>query len=298
MKNLIFTVCCLAIVSGCQPHEGSQTHNVTGVADVSQATGYEAEQPVPEPDQAGYQEYQEQRFGSSCEVERDADGTFLSVGSRPTFDSSLKVGDTAYVFTSLNVQKGSTKSQRRMTIREISKDKVVNEMSLLSMSYLDLKEILAKPLVESQDCEISSGPEIVSCTDNKKDLEAMKEFFTSDGYNLIKKNPDVNLAECSISNPTSTTSQISKGTYQIEGEEKIPAYQEIQETKGVVECQGFEVGEGTVVSVAVSSLKVNAFPSDFTGASGCGGTVIFRSTVAKVGDQVLSSSRFELKPQK
>ncbi len=274
--------------------------NLIETANVSEVPNFEVTRLVPRPNESGYAGYMEGRFGSSCQVQRNSAGQIVAYKEKQGFDSSLKIGDSAYVSTQLSNQEGHRKMEEKYEVHAISDLKARIDRTYMSMDLEQAGgEILTRAVKEFDHCLWIDGQ--ISCDGIDRSLEDYRPNMTAQGFEYLKSHPGGKFESCTIENQATTVSSKTElGQLKLQDGKKIEAFLTTQTVRGPVTCQDQIMGEGEMVTYSIASLAVKAIPSmgDRNGQlSTCGGVTVLKSHVVTIAGKVVDSYRFEqLKP--
>lgn len=280
--------------------KGSETTstptNLVEVSDSSDFRNFKSMTLVPNSQNSGYQNYLEERFGSSCRVVRNHRGEIIEKYDSRQFDPSLQNSDVAFYTMKHENQIESFQQEFQLQVRNINPQSLRLFRTMLSMNQLITKtEFLRLPLTQPLSCR-----DPYSCVDqNPPDLGVLNSVLTTSGYNYYLQHRTFEVRGCEIRTTGHVVSTISKGRMQLQSGQDIEAYQTVESDYGPVYCMGQYYGIGESKTVTIQSLDVKAIP-DLNRLTNvyyhtCGGALVAKSRVVRIDDKVIDSVRFEMK---
>jgi hypothetical protein len=292
----------LAVAVACSKKSGADAQTPEGpqnfveVADVSKIPNFEAQGVAPSPQEAGYGQYAEARFGKSCQVQRNQAGAITAYNDVLGFDRSLNVEDTTYVTVHLSNQSGSRHMQQNYLVKSIQDFKTRVVRTTYSMSSPEAGgEILLSPVNEYENCVFVNNE--ISCLEENKSIDEFRGNMTAQGFDYLKSHSGGETASCSIRTPSGPTeSKTEFGRLRLQNGQSIHAFLTTEVVRGPVICGTQILGEGQVISYEVTSLAVKSIPAIREikdGLQTCGGAKVISSHVIQVGGKVIESYRFE-----
>ncbi len=266
------------------------------LSDVSDFKNFQVTSLVPNSQNTGYQEYLEERYGSSCRVIRNSKGQIIEKSDLRYFDPSLSNTDVVFYSIQMQNQEETVQKEMSLQIRNANQYSVRLFKTTVSMVVPQSGgELFRLPLTNLLDC---SDP--YRCMEpNPPDLGIMRSVLNDNGYNYYIRKQTLSPRTCQVQATGEIVTTISKGKMKLHSGAEIDAYQTVESDFGPVYCNGRFMGHGESKTVSIHSLNIKPIPGFGLFAKvhpySCGGALVAESRIIKLQDRIIDSIKFEQK---
>lgn len=268
--------------------------NLIELSDSSDFKNFQVTSLVPNSQNDGYQEYLEERYGSSCRVVRNSKGQIIEKSDIRAFDPSLSNTDVVFYTVKMENQEERVQKEMSLQIRNANQYSVRLFRTTLSMKVPQAGgELFRLPLTSLLDC---ADP--YRCLEpNPPDLGIMRSVLNDNGYNYYIKKQTLAPRTCQVQATGAIVSTIAKGKMRLHNGGEIDAYQTVESDYGPVYCNGRYMGQGESKTVSIHSLNIKPIPGFGLFAKvqpySCGGALVAESRIIKLQDRIIDSIKFE-----
>lgn len=249
-------------------------------------------------DRSSYQNYLEDRYGSSCIVRRNSNGEISSFREMGSFSDSLMVNDKVFYRFQIQNQIENMKTENSIAVADVSEKFATVQTTVLSMLIPAAGgEVLVHPIPDQEACHWPIGSLSPVCKGPDHPMEFYSFYMTPQGFEYLKS---ANLRQkqvCSFVGQLSSSAVIEKGSFLFQDGHSIQSYKVTTTEIGSIMCNGTMKGTGEQKTISIYSNEIKAMPGLEGYARGgnfsCGGALVAESRLMRVQAGLIETTRFE-----